>query len=315
MFSPIVSEPLTVWASPPSGERWSYWSMRTAVRASNAAAVLVGPPVDHRPGAVVLRALVVEAVADLVADDGADRAVVDRVVGVGMEERRLEDGGREHDLVHRGVVVRVDRLRGHVPLVAVDGGADLGQLAVHGDGERAAGVAEQVGGVGLQRGVVLELLGVADLRGERGELLQRPLLGGVAHPRQRADALAVGRDEVVDELAHALLGGGRELGADVDLADRLAHRALDEPDAALPARTQLVGAAERASVELEVGVDERGRQVRRAAVHDVPAQPVAPGRQLVVDEQRRRGPAGTTAGPPRPRPPRARGSWRPWTRR
>ena len=247
--------------------------------------VVIGPPVDHRPGAVVLRALVVEAVADLVADDGADRAVVDRVVGVGMEERRLEDGRREHDLVHRGVVVRVDRLRGHVPLVAVDGGADLGQLAVHGDGERAARVAEQVGRVGLEGGVVLELLGVADLRGERGELLQRPLLGGVAHPRERADALAVGRDEVVDQLAHALLGGGRELGADVDLADRLAHRALDEPDAALPARAQLVGAAERASVELEVGVDERGRQVRRAAVHDVPAQPVAPRRQLVVDEQ------------------------------
>src|SRR5690606_26953015 len=36
-------------------------------------AVLVGPPVDEATLAVVLRALVVEAVADLVADDGADR--------------------------------------------------------------------------------------------------------------------------------------------------------------------------------------------------------------------------------------------------
>ena len=41
--------------------------------------------------AVVLRALVVEAVADLVADHRADAAVVDRVVGVRIEERRLQD--------------------------------------------------------------------------------------------------------------------------------------------------------------------------------------------------------------------------------
>ena len=58
------------------------------------------PPVGEVAVAVVLAALVVEAVADLVPDHRADAAVVRGVVGVGVEERRLQDRGREHDLVH-----------------------------------------------------------------------------------------------------------------------------------------------------------------------------------------------------------------------
>jgi hypothetical protein len=56
-------------------------------------------------------------VAGFVADHGTDAAVVDRVVAVGVEERRLQDRGREVDRVVGGVVVRVDRLRGHAPFV------------------------------------------------------------------------------------------------------------------------------------------------------------------------------------------------------
>jgi hypothetical protein len=65
--------------------------------------VLRGPPVAQHAVAVGLAALVVEAVADLVADDAADAAVVDGRVGVGIEERRLQDGGREDDLVAGGL--------------------------------------------------------------------------------------------------------------------------------------------------------------------------------------------------------------------
>jgi hypothetical protein len=86
---------------------------------------------DCGPG-YQMRTLVVEAVADLVADlvadDRADRSVVGRIVAIGIEERILQDRGREHDLVHARVVVGVDRLGGHVPLIAVDRFADLVQL-------------------------------------------------------------------------------------------------------------------------------------------------------------------------------------------
>ena len=55
------------------------------------AAVLVGPPVDQVAVAVVFGALIVEAVADLVSDHRADTAVVRGVVGMGVEERRLQN--------------------------------------------------------------------------------------------------------------------------------------------------------------------------------------------------------------------------------
>src|SRR5690606_25589605 len=84
------------------------------------AAVLVGPPVGHVAGGIELAALVVVAVQHLVADHRADAAVVEGVVGVGIEERRLQDGGREDDLVGGGAVVGVHRLRAHAPFAAVD---------------------------------------------------------------------------------------------------------------------------------------------------------------------------------------------------
>ena len=53
--------------------------------------VLRRPPVEEAPPRVELAALVVEAVADLVADHRADRAVVLGRVGVRVEERRVQD--------------------------------------------------------------------------------------------------------------------------------------------------------------------------------------------------------------------------------
>ncbi len=87
------------------------------------------PPVGEPAVTVILGTLVVEAVADLVTDDRADRSVVGRIVAARIEERILQDRSREHDLVHAGVVVG-DRLGRHVPFVAVDRFADLVQLAV-----------------------------------------------------------------------------------------------------------------------------------------------------------------------------------------
>lgn len=52
--------------------------------------VLFGPPVVEFAVAVVLRALVVETVADLMADHRADAAVVRGILGIRVEERRLQ---------------------------------------------------------------------------------------------------------------------------------------------------------------------------------------------------------------------------------
>ncbi len=58
--------------------------------------------------------------ADLVADNSADRAVIDGGVRFGIEEGRIENGGGEDDLVQWRVVIGVDRRRGHSPFLAID---------------------------------------------------------------------------------------------------------------------------------------------------------------------------------------------------
>src|SRR5271155_2962991 len=56
--------------------------------------VRCAPPIGEPAVTVVLGTLVVEAVADLVADECADRSVVGRIVPVGIEERILQDRSR-----------------------------------------------------------------------------------------------------------------------------------------------------------------------------------------------------------------------------
>ena len=56
--------------------------------------VFVRPPFVQVAVGVILSPLVVVAVRDFVADDHADRAVVDRVVHLRVEERRLQDAGK-----------------------------------------------------------------------------------------------------------------------------------------------------------------------------------------------------------------------------
>src|SRR4051794_4457821 len=172
--------------------------------------VVGGPPVVEVAGAVVLCALVVEAVPDLVTDHGADAAVVLGRPAVRGEEGPLQDAGREADLVGGRLVVGVDLVREHQPLVAVDRRADLAQLSVGLERGRREQVAEQVVGADLQRRVVTPRVGVADLRLERVELVERALLGLLAHPVQAGDAAPVGLEEVGDELVHHRLGLRRE---------------------------------------------------------------------------------------------------------
>ena len=54
------------------------------------------------------------------SDDHSDGTIVEGIVGLHVEERILENTSWEADFVGRRVVVCVDRLRCHVPLVAVN---------------------------------------------------------------------------------------------------------------------------------------------------------------------------------------------------
>ena len=88
------------------------------------------PPVAQVAFGVELPSLIIEAVRHFMADYGANPAVVHCVVGIGIEEGRLQNAGRKHNLVHVRVVVGVDRRRCHSPVGAIDRLADLVNVAI-----------------------------------------------------------------------------------------------------------------------------------------------------------------------------------------
>ena len=79
------------------------------------------PPPGHVTLAVKQTTLVVETMGHLVTDHDTDATIVDSVVSIRVEERRLENSGREADLVGAWIVISVDSLRRHSPLGPVGG--------------------------------------------------------------------------------------------------------------------------------------------------------------------------------------------------
>ena len=85
------------------------------------------PPVFELAGSVKARPLIIVAVRHLVTDHGADASVIGRVIGIGIEKRRLKDGCRKHNVVAGCTVVGIDNLRPRVPFIPFDRLADLAQ--------------------------------------------------------------------------------------------------------------------------------------------------------------------------------------------
>ena len=189
----------------------------------------------------------------LVANHHTDGTVVAGVVGLGIEEGRLEDTRGEADFVGCGVIIGVDGLRGHEPFVAIDGFVDARFDVV--------AVAEAAGAhhvlvvrqalVNVEGGIVHPLVGIANLDVEGAEFIVGQAFRFVAHPFLCIDALAEGSLQVSDELLHALLGRFGEVFLHVHLAHGHTQRAFNSRQGTLPARTVLFGTAHRVVVELK----------------------------------------------------------------
>ena len=223
--------------------------------------------------------------ADLVADHRADRAEVLGGVGIGVEERRLQDRGREGDVVDYRVVERVDGLRAGHPLVAVGWLADLAQLVIVFKGGTAAHVLHQVVGE-FQAFVAAPLVWVADLGVELGKLLRGLLFGFLAHPGEVGDAGAVGVDKVLHQLQHLLLGLRREVALDVFAPDVLTDQGFCQCDAALPTVALLGRAGKLLAVELEVCPSDLLAEHAGAGTQNVPRGPQLPVRQGFAAQHR-----------------------------
>ncbi len=146
------------------------------------------PPVVEFSGGVELCALVVEAVADLVADDRAHRAVVHHHRTIRVEVRWLEDRRREVHRVHHREIHGVDGLRRHDPLGTVHGLAQFGEIPLRLELLGAQGIAERIARADVERGVVYPPIGIADADLEHGEFRLRFRLGLRRHPVELVDA-------------------------------------------------------------------------------------------------------------------------------
>ena len=176
-------------------------STSLSVLAVEAGAIVGRPPVAQVALGVGAASLIVEAVRDFVADHGADAAVVHRVVGREIEERRLQNAGGEDDLVHRRVVIGVDRRRRHVPFAAIDRLAELRPMLYREPNASARSTFCDVRiGADFERRIIAPFVGIADLRHHGAELGQGLLLRLRAHPIALLDSLAIGGHEVLDQL-------------------------------------------------------------------------------------------------------------------
>ncbi len=221
-----------------------------------------GPPGGELAGAIIFRALIVEMMAHLMADHRADRAVIHRRIGVGIEEGRLEDRGGESDRDERGVGLGVHRHRREAPFPAIDGLAELVPIIVERPLIGAQLVAEGVARGDGERRIIAPLARIADARGESGELGVGLHLGRGRHPGELVDALVHRLDDVLHQHVHRRLGRGREIFGDVDFGDFVGHRRRGPIDRALPAVALLRRAAQGGAVKSEIlGVERLGQHI------------------------------------------------------
>ena len=233
--------------------------------------ILRRPPVAKVAIFVELAALIVEAVRHFVADHHANRAVVGRIVGCGIEERRLENAGGEANFVGCRVVVGIDRLRCHEPLVAIDGFVDAARnfIRIVEFFSTAQILVEREFLVNHQTIVVSPLVRITNLDAKCVELLVCLLFSGGTHPSLLINALTEGFLQIVHELKHALLGAFGEITLNIHFADGHSQNILYSTHRALPTRAVLLRTLHRAAVEIERDTAEIIAQCRGGAVDHV----------------------------------------------
>ncbi len=188
--------------------------------------ILGRPPVAQQAVAVARPPLVVEQVRNLVADDRAHGAVVNRRIGVRIEGRGLHDGGEEDDLVPRrvGVGIHQEYRLQEDPVIRVP--RQPAEVFLADQSEAAAGVADRVAAPHIEGARVAPDLGVEQLDTDLGELVAGPGAGFRRHPFELRQPRVEGGDQVVDHRLGRGLGVGRHVALDVGLAHHVGERAL-----------------------------------------------------------------------------------------
>ena len=188
----------------------------------------------------------------LVADDGTDAAEVHRIVHALIEEWRLQNASGEIDVIHLGIVVGIDRGRGHLPLGPVYRMADLGKLAMILKLVGAQRVAESITAHDAERGVIAPFFGIANFARDGLQFHQSLLFGFGRHPRQSLNVVMQCGFKRINHLHGAGFGVGPKGHVNILLAEGLTQIAVGSAHATLPARLLLLGSAQNGAIKVEV---------------------------------------------------------------
>ena len=226
---------------------------------------------------VVLSSLVVKSMGHFVTDDHADRTIVEGVVCLWVKERGLKDAGRETDFVGGWIIIGVDGLRIHIPVVFVNrlscGMVDLPFVPeavtfLHIVIIRFRRINSQLAHIG-------PFVGISYLDIEGVEFQQGIHLGTVVHPGLCGNTLAQGDTEVFHQGGHALLRRGGEILLCIDFSKGLTHHAFHLRGGSAPEGMVFLASCHHLAVEIETGLCGFVVQQVGGAVDDAPFHPVA----------------------------------------
>src|SRR5205085_8542945 len=180
--------------------------------------IFIRPPLHKVTVSVKLRALIVKTMRHLVAYDRAYAAVVEGVVGFRIIKGRLKDASREDYLVHRRVVVSINRRRRHAPFSSINRLAYLAEVSFELKLSGGDGVVVVSPFAYLKSFVAAPLVREANLANESIQLSNRALSRLIRHPTERRQIASQSFDQILDHLLRARFRLRRESLVNVELA-------------------------------------------------------------------------------------------------
>ena len=133
-------------------------------------AVRLCPPVFKVAFRIELAALVVKAMRKFMANHYADAAKIHGIIRIFIEERRLQNAGREINVIVWRAVIGVHGWRRHAPLFLVQRLANLIEIALDFKRARSLDIANKIAAHDLHRTVVAPGVRVADFVGDGMQL-------------------------------------------------------------------------------------------------------------------------------------------------
>src|SRR5437588_728709 len=204
-----------------------------------------------------------------VTDHAAGCAVIDRRIGIGIKNGRLENSGWKHNVAQTAVVSVVSLWR-HTPIASVNGSREATGIEIPIELRAALHVANQIVTANDKLRIIARMIRITDFNGVSVEFLERFLLCLRPHPIKLFDSRAIGCLQICNEILNFCFRFRRKIFCGVKLADAESHRAegskaiadsevaaADGCDPALPTCLLLLLPGKCFGVELEISVGER----------------------------------------------------------